>query len=189
MSPFSWAAPLAGLFLCTLAAAGPRPVPAAEEEVIYEARTARCGIRVESHGRWSTLRLRFSRDDGTQACELSRDETIGVLTEAFKAVLRNPQQGYESLVLGRLVDYAWLRRHLSDTAAADDGWSHAERKPTAGRINAYVERVLARPEILGAMNEAAGLAGYGLKGFSCEKVLVSEAGLPFDAFCGAELTK
>lgn len=168
----------------------PAGAVAQEEQLLYRARTAQCDARVEANRKWSTIRLRLSRGDEGRPCALTREETVDVLARAFASLNRRRHRDYDSLVLGRIEDYAWLRQHLEQTAAADAGWSRAEGRPAAGGSpNAYVEAVLAQPAVLQSLDRAAAQAERRIGSFSCEKVLISEKGLPFDAFCGAELTE
>ena len=179
---------LSCLFLCALAA--PAPAQDASEEMIYEANTARCGVAVMSNGRWATLQVRVSRFDDSQTCALTREETVTILSRVFEQVSQRKDQAYQSVVLGLIEDYEWLQRHLVDSAAADDNWLRQEGRPKAGgSANAYVEQTLAQPQILRELNRAAGIAGYSFKSFSCEKLRISEDGLPMDGMCGLGLVK
>lgn len=163
---------------------------AQDEQTLYRTRTAHCEARVEGNRRWSTIRLRLSRDDDGRPCALTREETLDILGKAFASLTRRRHRDYESVVLGRIEDYVWLRSHLEQTAAADAGWSQTQGKPAAGGSpNAFVEAALEQPAILQALNRASALAERRFVDFSCEKVLISEQGLPFDAFCGAELAR
>ena len=192
MMPSARAVGLSALALALLAAGllHPERAVAQEEQLLYQTRTALCDARVEANRKWSTIRLRLSRGDDGRPCALTREETVDILARAFASLNRRRHRAYGSFVLGRIEDYAWLRGHLEQTAAADAGWSRAEGRPAAGGSpNAYVEAVLARPAILQSLDRAAAQAERRFGDFSCEKVLISEDGLPFDAFCGAALAR
>ena len=182
-------------FLSALAAPAPGQEAGEEtfevlEEVLYEARTARCRVLVESDWSWRTLRVRLQRDDDGQACGLSRDETLDILGETFTAISLRQRQAYRSLLLGVIEDYDWLQRHLAETAAADGDWSRRKGRPKAGgSANAYVEAVLGRPAILQSMNRAVEDSGHVFEGFGCEKIRISDDGLPVDGFCGMDLAE
>ncbi len=180
-------------FLCALAAPAPGQEAVEEtfevlEELLYEARTARCRVLVESDWSWRTLRVRLHRDDDGQTCALSREETLDILGKTFTVISVRQRQAYGSLILGVVEDYEWLQRHLAETAAADGDWSRRKGRPQAGgSANAYVEKVLGRPAILQAMNRAVEASGHVFTGFSCEKIRISDDGLPIDGFCGLDL--
>ena len=163
---------------------------AQEEQLLYKTRTALCDARVEANQRWSTIRLRLIRGDDGRPCALTREETVDILAKAFASLSRQQNRDYESVVLGRIEDYAWLQSHLEQTAATDSDWSRTQSGPSAGGSpNAYVEAALEQPAILQAFDRAAAQAERRFQDFSCEKVLVSGNGLPFDALCGAALVE
>ena len=143
-------------------------------------------------------------DDTSVPCGITEDETAYAVERLF-ATLRETGDTvqYDSLAVGRVLNYDWLGRHLVQQAQTDAAWSVNEGRPTDGtNLNDYVERLLSRPVVLDVMNRALRGSRFRASDVSCEKVLISspdtgpfqpdwvprDARVPFDAMCWYGLT-
>lgn len=177
----------------TLTLSGTAPASAQDSRALrkpfYEATSEHCRITASGDRPGGALRLDIGRKNPGQACAFTRAETIAL----FQKILdtheeNNGGASYSSLMLGSLENYAWMQQHLTETARRDQNWSQKTGKPVSGHENTYVNGILNRPEIIEAFNQAGAKHGYRFSGASCEKVFISEEGLPYDAFCWIEMT-
>jgi hypothetical protein len=176
----------------------------ADTEVpLFTAQREACDVNATATSEWRTIIFRIARHQGaTRACVATRDDTAGLITLAFATValqkLDTEGGAYRSIFLGRLIDYEWLSRQLSESAEADANWSAATGKAKDGaRAEAYVQRSLDIPSVLVPLSDALKPYGYRARGFSCEKAMISgpdtrpfqpawvaaDKRLPFDALC------
>jgi hypothetical protein len=135
----------------------------------------------------------------SRVCAVTERDTLGLISLAFATLaIKRMDTTYQSIFLGRLIDYEWFSGHLSKYAAGDSGWSATAGKTKSGeRAEAYVQRVLEVRPILDPIDAELKPHGYRAAGFSCEKALISgpdtkqlqpawvaaEKRLPFDALC------
>jgi len=144
----------------------------AVDRVIAAAAAGECTLRVEAAGNWPSLRLRVWHPQHTP-CGVDSSAVLRVLEQAFADLpSAEPGRVFTSLALGRLIDYPWMARFLAESAGRDPSWDAAAGKPRRGDINRYVADVLARPEIIGPLEEPLRRHGYRIGGVSVEKVLV-----------------
>nr|WP_320192972.1 hypothetical protein [uncultured Desulfobacter sp.] len=143
-----------------------------QETVIAATKVGECELTVEASDRWHSLRLRAFHPRATR-CDIGRESILPILDEAFSK-LRSPQleRSYESLFIGRLVDYPWMCQYLANTALTDGGWDSRKGKPVAMDINKYVSSLLFRKELLSEIMAGLAKNGYSVTGISVEKVLV-----------------
>lgn len=143
-----------------------------QETVIAATDVGECELRVEVNDQWHTLRLRAFHPRSA-GCDIGRESMLPILDEAFSKIL-SPQleRSYESLSLGRLVDYPWICQYLANTALTDGGWDSRKGKPVAMDINKYVSSLLFRKELLAEITAVLAKNGYSVTGVSVEKVLV-----------------
>ena len=170
---------------------------------LFKAEREACDINATATSEWRTIIFRISpHADATQTCVATQDDTAGLITLAFATLsikeMDTDGATYQSIFLGRLIDYEWLSRQLSEGAETDANWSAAAGKAKNGeRAEDYVQRSLDIPPVLDPLSEALKPYGYRAGGFSCEKAMVSEPDtrpfqpawvapdkrLPFDALC------
>jgi hypothetical protein len=197
-----WATCAAGLllpFLLLLAA----PANADTEIPLFTAQREACDINATATSEWRTIIFRITpRPSASRTCVETQNDTAGLITLAFAtlSIKRMDTDGatYRSILLGRLIDYEWLSRQLSESAGADANWSATTGKARDGeRAEAYVQRSLATPPVLDPLSDALKPYGYRAGGFSCEKAMISgpdtkpfqpawvaaDKRLPFDALC------
>lgn len=176
----------------------------ADDEVsLFKSEDESCDIKVTASKESRTITIRIAPHAGaTQACAMSQKDTLGLIYLAFAAIAGKPsvKEGgpFRSIALGRLIDYEWFSRHLSESAERDSGWSAAEGMPANGdRPERYVHQAMAQRVLLDPIDAELKNYGYRAAGFSCEKALISSpdtqssqpawvtAGkrLPFDALC------
>lgn len=155
----------------------------------YETETEHCTLKASNERPGGTLRLDIGRKDPDHACAFTEAETVALFTRILGAHQQNNSGGsYTSLMLGSLSHYSWMQRYLMETARRDENWSQKMGRPIAGHENTYVNSILNRPEMIEVFNKAGAKHGYRFSGASCEKVFISENGLPYDAFCWIEMT-
>lgn len=177
----------------------------ADDHALFAEETAQCRVTGERTPRWRSLRLRLTRSDDTYVpCDLTEDETVNAVDRLFTTLRETGDTvQYDSLAVGRVLNYVWLGRHLVQAAQSDAAWSVDEGRPTDGTtLNEYVDGLLSRPVVLDAMNRALRGSGYRATDASCEKILISgpgtapsqpdwvprDARVPFDAMCWFVLT-
>lgn len=159
------------------------------QQPFYQTATEHCTLSASRERPGSTLRLNIGRKDPDHECAFTRSETIKLFSEILDAQEKSEFKGsYSSLLLGSLSHYGWMQRYLMETARRDENWSQKTGKPLSGHENTYVDSVLNRPEIIHVFNKAGAKQGFRFSAASCEKVFISEAGLPYDAFCWIEMT-
>jgi hypothetical protein len=143
-----------------------------QETVIVESRVGECELRVEVNDEWHTIRLRafHPRSSG---CHIDRESMLSILGEAFSKIgSSQPERGYSSLSIGRIIDYPWISQALANAAHADGGWDSRKGKAVSMDINRYVSGVLHRKGLLEPIEAVLAKAGYGVAGVTVEKVLV-----------------
>jgi hypothetical protein len=170
---------------------------------LFTARRDACDFKATSTAEWRTIIFRITPHPGaSRTCVATERDTLGLISLAF-ATLSMKQMDtegaiYQSIFLGRLIDYEWFSRHLSEHAEGDADWSAARGKAKSGeRAEAYVQRVLENRPILDPIDAELRPYGYRAAGFSCEKAMISgpdtkqfqpawvaaDKRLPFDALC------
>lgn len=170
-------------------ASGSAQDPRALRKPFYEATSEHCTVTASGDRPGGALRLDIGRKNPGQACAFTREETITLFRKILDAHEENNKgASYSSLMLGSLGNYAWMQQYLTETARRDENWSQKTGKPVSGHENTYVNSLLNSPEIIEAFNQAGAQHGYRFSGASCEKVFISEEGLPYDAFCWIEMT-
>jgi len=176
----------------------------ADSEIpLFTAEREACDINATATSEWRTIIFRITpRPSASRTCVATQNDTEGLITLAFAtlSIKEMDTEGatYRSIFLGRLIDYEWLSRQLSESAEADADWSATTGKARDGeRAEAYVQRSLDTPSVLDPLSDALKPYGYRAGGFSCEKAMVSgpdtkpfqpawvaaEKQLPFDALC------
>lgn len=175
----------------------------ADTEVpLFTAQREACDINATATSEWQTIIFRIAPHQGaTRTCVATQNDTAGLITLAFATLSikeMDTEASYRSIFLGRLIDYEWLSRQLSESAEADANWSAATGKASDGeRAEAYVQRMLDVPSVLDPLSDALKPYGYRAGGFSCEKAMISgpdtkqfqpawvaaDKRLPFDALC------
>lgn len=152
-----------------------------EEGVIHAGQYGQCFLQLEA--RQNSLIIRVPG-----ACLLTNSDLATFLPAALAKL--PPVSQYNSVFLGRVVDYPWISEQLVRVAQADPsvpGMTDAQRYP-------FVRAVLMQPVILAVFAEPLAQHGYRITGASVEKVLTALPGarpvpawvpadsrLPFDA--------
>ena len=176
----------------------------ADTEVpLFTAQREACDINATATSEWRAVIFRITPHPGaSRTCVGTQGDIAGLIALAFTtlSIKEMDREGasYRSIFLGRLIDYEWLSRQLSESAEADANWSAATGKASDGeRAEAYVQRKLDVPSVLDPLSEALKPYGYRAGGFSCEKAMISgpdtkpfqpawvaaDKRLPFDALC------
>jgi hypothetical protein len=170
---------------------------------LFTAEREACDINATATSEWRTIIFRITPHPGaSRTCVATQGDTAGLIALAFTtlSIKEMDREGasYRSIFLGRLIDYEWLSRRLSESAETDANWSTASGKARDGeRAEAYVQRSLDAPSVLDPLSDALKRYGYSAGGFSCEKAMVSgpdtkpfqpawvapDKRLPFDALC------
>lgn len=155
----------------------------------FEARTEHCVVRAATEPKWQVIRVDMNEISAGRDCVLSKQETVQVYSLVLKTH-KDPRDrtAYASLMVGSVGRYPWIQKHLMETARADTAWMPDKGRPADGRTNAYVNRVLSRPAVVDVFNRAAAPYGFRLADMDCEKVSISDDGLPYDAFCWLRIT-
>jgi hypothetical protein len=117
---------------------------------LFTARRDACDFKATSTAEWRTIIFRITPHPGaSRTCVATERDTLGLISLAF-ATLSMKQMDtegaiYQSIFLGRLTDYEWFSRHLSEHAEAMPvvGGKGQGEKRRAGR--AYVRRPENRP--------------------------------------------
>jgi hypothetical protein len=179
---------IGGLLLFLMQPAGAQPDREPQCQPAVEARADQGWLRVRPHV------------DAFLQCTLGPVE----LAQLVREFLLRPEHGadrYQSLFLGRLVEYPWLSRYLAGHALEDNSWDGVHGLPGAGGINEFVRRILSTPDALALLQPAFDGTGYTVTGVSVEKVLVVPANsiswleipgtvlVPYDALTHVQLKK
>ena len=164
------------------AAGAHEATPAAQP--LFEARTEHCMVRAATEPKWKVIRVDMDEISAGRDCVLSEQETVEIYSLVFKTHKdTHDRTPYVSLIVGSVDRYPWMQRYLMDMARGDPDWRRDRGKPGDGRTNAYVNRVLSRSPVLDIFNRSSEPYGFRLADMDCEKVFVSDDGLPYDAFC------
>lgn len=156
-------------------------------EVFFETETEHCTISAAVEPKSQLLRLDMTHKIDGRNCALTQEETVELFANIFKARAETgDRKTYSSLMIGDVGDYAWMQRYLMETARADPAWSQATGRPKTRHANHYVNAVLSRPAVIDVFSRAGSKYDYRFTGMDCEKVFISDDGLPVDAFCWAE---
>ena len=158
-----------------------------------------CKPVVEDRADQGRLRVRPHADAFLQ-CTLTREELASLLRE----FLHRPEHGairYQSLFLGRLVEYPWLSRYLAEQATVDPIWEAIGRRAQDGEINAFVRAIFTSADAIALLRALLDGTAYTVTGVSVEKVLVAPANsigwlensrtdlVPYDAMIHLNLQK
>jgi hypothetical protein len=131
-----------------------------------------CEPFVEEHADWHTARLR-PHSTAFEDCAMDEATYVRVVGEWLRARPAHAVR-LDSLSLGRAVAHPWLSRHLAEQALNDPEWARAARG-SSGAHNAYVSRLLARPDVLLRLDAAFAGSAYAVFAVSVEKVLIGPA--------------
>ncbi|WP_282608501.1 hypothetical protein [Pelagibius sp. Alg239-R121] len=158
------------------------------DKPFFETVTERCILKASIEKKDSLLRLTIVHTTAGQDCAFSAEDTVSLFSDLLAAhEAAASETRINSLMLGSLENYDWIQRYLMNTAREDEAWSQESGKPASMHANHYVNAILSRPTVLKVFDRAGKTHGYSFSGTSCEKVFVSDEGLPFDAFCWLEL--
>ena len=164
--------------------------PASSYEPFFEMQVRYCSVSAFADPKWRLLRVDLHRKTLRQDCALSEAETIALFAAVFEAhAATGDAATYASLMIGAVANYAWMQRYLTDTARGDPDWSPESGRPVVGHANSYLKRILSVPRVMQPFNRAGAPSGYRLSEMSCEKVFISDDGLPVDAFCWLDLER
>ena len=154
-----------------------------DDHVFFQTQTTHCLIKAIDLSEWKSIRLVLEPVLETEPCDLSRSETI----ETFRQMLIEYDQlavrTHFSIMFGHLSYYGWLRDFLASTAKEDPDWSQQTGRPVAEKTMTYVNGVLSYDTVIDTFNQAVTRPDWRFNDISCEKILISEEGLPVDAFC------
>ena len=143
-----------------------------QERLVAAMSEGNCIFRVEADDEARTLRLRVQPEGS--GCRCSRDAMQAIVQAAFTSTEPSRLEGtYTTLFLGRLVSYPWLMHTLAATAATDPQWQRKRAQPVSLDLHAYVQRILARPEVMQPFNEVLRTGGYRVATVTVEKVGVA----------------
>ncbi len=143
-----------------------------QDTVLFSSNAGECTLSAESNDQWHTLRLRAHHPSGKN-CLIDQGAMASVLGTALSNADSAKFSGkFNSLFIGRLIDYPWLSQALAVAASKDRGWDRIRGKPMNKDINGYVAKILAGRDMAAPLNAALAKAHYKVKSITVEKVLV-----------------
>ncbi len=150
-----------------------------------------CQAQLEADVRWQVLTVKIS----PLGCPLTRDQLLSLFRRAISgndSLLQRHR--FNSIFLGRVIDYPWLSDFLIRQALRDSAWSKKQGRPRRQNINTYVARLAGKHPFIEKLNSVLANIHYKITGVSVEKVLVGryrqlhdytgpefKGGAPFDA--------
>jgi len=159
----------------------------AQSEVLFEVESEHCAIHATADAKWHVIGLRMTHNVVGASCDFSEEESVEIVEKVLDAGARGGDLGvYNAFRIGDIEDYAWMRKHLMDTAREDPNWVEETGRPKSGDENSYVDKVLSDRIVMNVFNRVDEGHGVQFTKMSCEKVFISEDGLPMDAHCWAE---
>ncbi len=122
------------------------------------------------------IRPYLEKDGVHERCEsLDKKHITQSLTQALQAYKkRDDLKPVTSLMLGRLVNYPWIKTTLAAQAGVP-----SVKKLSRRQFNAFV----LKDEMMTPFKQALELQGFRLTGASCEKLIFYDNGAPQDAMC------
>ena len=142
-----------------------------QERLVFSLDEGKCSLRVEADDEARILRLRVH--PGNPECYATKDNMQTVLKAVFSKTDPSKLEGvYNTLFLGRLIDYPWLSEYLAVTAYRDPRWDREKGKPVTLDPYRYVNSVLSNREVLSQFEDAFGQSGYTIRAVILEKVCV-----------------
>ena len=176
---------LTGILVITVAtashASGPGAILTGQNSL--EMNTAHCVVRATTE-RDGHARIHTSSKTAQNTCAMTESETAALLSDIFAVQsANNDPSKSRTIMIGRIQDYAWLQQHLLKIAERDPAWSRETKRPKTGNANRYVNRVLGDPAVVRTFNRAAWKHNFNFSGADCEKIFISNDGLPYDGTC------
>lgn len=189
------------VFALILLLALPAVCTAYQERLILSVEEGKCSLRVEVDDEARVLRLRVH--PSYPECYATKESMQKVLKTVFLKTDPPKLEGiYDSLFLGRLIDYPWLCEYLAVSAYKDPRWVKNKGRPVSMDLYKYVSTILSRREVISQFEDIFGTSGYRIKAVILEKVLIgsfrdvplyrgkmSRGKVPFDAQVWLRLEK
>ncbi|NOX89440.1 MAG: hypothetical protein GXO77_10470 [Calditrichaeota bacterium] len=158
----------------------------AQTVTVAEIQCGECELRLEADPKWEVLTVR-ARHPEFKLCDIDKESLLRLLNKAFTG---NDslfvRQKFNSVFLGRIVEYPWLSEYLALYAKNDANWSLAKGRPVKARVNDYVASALTSDTLLYDFKKVFAKINYEVLSVSVEKVLVGScnniprySGLPF----------
>lgn len=155
--------------------------------VLYETVGGHCKVTVSHDAVVSQPGVLIIRplSNGEDSCSINEKqvvETLNLALEKFRA--RADLVPIASVFLGgRLIAYPWLSQYVIRDAQKNKKWNAGMGNPVGMTSNAYLNQVLFTGQALKPFASVLKQFHYEITGVSCEKVLINEDGLPYDAMC------
>lgn len=161
--------------------------PAEVSLVLHEQTFGDCIVSISYHAPadgHGSLSVKASTDRHTD-CAIDQNQITASLEESLKSFTAKAGLAeIKSLFLGRLaVQFPWISQHLVEKSSRDPGWLKKTEASKLATGNTYVSSSLQAKEVLAPMTTVLRKYGYDLVGAACEKVLLNEKKLPYDAMC------
>lgn len=145
-----------------------------------------CGVKVVHDavaGEKGTILLR-GRTEKHSYCPISRSQVEEVLGAGLKKLHIQPELSrVESIFIGRLESYPWIREFLVRQSKNSKKWNMKKVRPVSGSNNSFVNSLLDSKTLLKPFSVVLEKSGYRVAGVSCEKILINKDKLPYDAMC------
>ena len=155
-------------------ALGRAPVVSGLESKITSLPAGECELSLGKDDTWRTLRIRTHHPDYVP-CRITEAQVVALLEKGLPELGRSRvAPAYESIFLGRMIDYPWLCRYLALQAHGDEKWSSEKGRPLEGHINPFVATLLSDDRVLRPFRDAFSRVSYSVTGASVEKVLVKK---------------
>jgi len=153
---------------------------------LFENQYGACMVRVEHDavpGEEGVIVVRL-RVKNAGDCRLTSSQLSHAIGEGVKRYKSNRNLAeIESVFIGRIYRYQWLSDYLVNTARKDAVWNNKSGKPVKGSSNHYVNTALFSKKLLKPILGELAKFDYKITGVSCEKVLINDKKLPYDAMC------
>jgi len=162
------------------------PATAGVNNLLYEHRFDECNLTIshdvaDSFDGVIVIRS-LTKDYGY--CAVSKQQVALSLAYAMKALVGNSNlKEVSSVFIGRLRSYKWMGDFLIRQSKISADWDSDLGKPLAGSNSTYVNAMLNVAEMLFPFSVPLQKHGYELTGVECEKIMVNNDKLPYEALC------
>ena len=126
---------------------------------IYQASIDSCICTLESEERWKTLTIRIFHPKA-KTCLISKEDLIDFLDQAFtKLAGMEMEIEYNSIFIGRIIEYPWMSQFLADSAVMNPVWLKQKGKYNI-TTHRLVESILNCNYITAPFNKPLHIIGY-----------------------------
>lgn len=154
--------------------------------LLYEETFSEC-YATASHdavpGGEGVLVIRAATNDH-EFCTVDQQHLLQVLERGLiKLKEESELSAITSIFLGRIHAYPWMSHYILESSEVNKLWDTKSGRPVKGSANQYINTLLGSTIITTPFSRILTPAGYNLTGISCEKVLLNDENLPYDALC------